>query len=286
VRPADPRRHRGQQARRRTRAVLAGIDQHEAAGAVGDLHLAGMDAALPHQRRLLVAGHPADRQGPAQDVRRHLAVVGRAVQHRGQQRARYVDQGQHLVRPVLRLDVEQQGARGVGGVGDVRALPRQPPDDPGVDRAAQQLARLGPPPRAGDLVQDPGDLGPREIRIQQQAGGGGDGRLMAFGPQAVADLRGAAVLPDDGRVDWPARGFVPDHHRLALVGDPKGGDVGAVAVALLDGVAQHANAGGVDLVGVVLDPAVARITLAQGRLASHTGRPSAWNRIARVLVVP
>ncbi len=64
-------------------------------------------------------------------------------------------------------------------------------------------------------------------------------------------------------MDRPAGRLVPDHDRLALVGDADGGDVGQVPAGPFQRLAQHLNAGVPDLPGVVLDPAVGRIGLTQ-----------------------
>ena len=44
--------------------------------------------------------------------------------------------------------------------------------------------------------------------------------------QVCADRGGAAVLPDDGVVNGPARVTIPDQRRFTLVGDADGGNVG------------------------------------------------------------
>ncbi len=64
------------QALGRGRALGAGVGQHEAAGAVGDLDHAGVEAGLAEQRGLLVAQHARDRD--AVQHRRGRAEVGRA----------------------------------------------------------------------------------------------------------------------------------------------------------------------------------------------------------------
>ena len=55
----------------------AGVEQREAAGAVGRLHHAGLDAGLPDRRRLLVARHAEHRHRRAEDVGRRDAELGR-----------------------------------------------------------------------------------------------------------------------------------------------------------------------------------------------------------------
>ena len=80
--------------------------------------------------------------------------------------------------------------------------------------------------RAGDVVENPGDLRGAEIGIEQQPGLRLDHRLAAVGAELVADAGRAAILPDDRAVDRLAGRAVPDDDRLALVGDADGGDVG------------------------------------------------------------
>ena len=48
--------------------------------------------------------------------------------------------------------------------------------------------------------------------------------------------------------------LVPDNSRLALVGDPDGGDVGNSDPALLQGATDHALGALPDLIGVMLHP--------------------------------
>ena len=77
---------------------------------------------------------------------------------------------EQLLVPVALVDVEQHGARGVRRVGDVGAALGQLPGQPGVDGAEGELAALGARARARDVVEQPGDLGAGEIRVEHQAG--------------------------------------------------------------------------------------------------------------------
>src|SRR5262245_19120503 len=93
------------------------------------------------------------------------------------------------------------------------------PGKPGVDRAERELAALGARARTRDVVEDPGDLGAAEVRIDDQAG---PLAHQAFGAdllQLGALRRGAAVLPDDRVVDRLPGLAVPHDRGLALVGD-------------------------------------------------------------------
>ena len=77
---------------------------------------------------------------------------------------------EQVVAPSALVDVEEQRADGVGGVGGVDAAAGQPPDQERVDGAEAELAALGLRAGALHVVEQPGDLGAGEIGIEQQAG--------------------------------------------------------------------------------------------------------------------
>ena len=123
----------------------AGVHQHERAGAVGALGVAGGEAGLAEQRRLLIAGDARDRDAVGQPGHAaRLAVALRRAAHLGQHRARHAEQRRTARRaPVERVQIEQQRARRVRHVGDVRRAAGQPPDEEAVDGAEAELAALG-----------------------------------------------------------------------------------------------------------------------------------------------
>ncbi len=93
-------------------------------------------------------------------------------------------------------------------------------------------------------------------------------QVEVAGPlELLAPARGAAVLPDDGVVDRFAGGAIPQHRRLALVGDGYGGDVGGIQAGRVEGRCRGRDLGRPDLPGVVLDPAGPRKDLAELLLA-------------------
>ena len=96
--------------------------------------------------------------------------IGGAVLHVRQQRGGDAQDLQQLGVPVVRHDVVDQRARGVGRIGDMRLAAGQPPDQEAVDGAGQQLAALGALARAFHIVEQPGDLGAGKIRVEQQPG--------------------------------------------------------------------------------------------------------------------
>ena len=88
--------------------------------------------------------------------------------------------------------------------------------------------------------------------------------LLEFG----AELGGAPILPDNGIVDRLARFPVPDYHRLALVRDADGGNIGGGGACLLDGGLDRPQHAVPDFLRVVLDPAILREVLGE-LLLSH-----------------
>jgi len=150
------------------------------------------------------------------------------------------------------VDIKKQRARGVAGVGQVAFATGQVPDQPGIDRAESQFPGLGFGAGARHVIQQPGQLGAGEIRVQHQSGLLPEGRFMPPGPEQVALAGGAPVLPDDGMVDRPAAGAVPDHGSFALVGDADRGDIGGGQAGPGNRLHRHSQLRGPDLVGVVL----------------------------------
>ena len=104
--------------------------------------------------------------------------------------------------------------------------------------------------------------------------------------QSGADIGGAAVLPDDGAVHRLARGAVPHHGGLALVGDADGGDVLGLTPAFFSASRQVAIGRGPDVLRLVLDPARGRKMLREFCCAVAAMEMSARNTMAREDVVP
>ena len=125
--------------------MLAGVEQREAAGAVGRLDHAGLEAGLADGGGLLVAGH-AERSAPARRGGPAVVTPNSPAQSHdlGQQRraARRAGSSRSSSQAAV-ADVEQQGAAGVGGVGGVHLAAGQAPEQEAVDRAEGQLALLG-----------------------------------------------------------------------------------------------------------------------------------------------
>ncbi len=240
--------------------VLAGVEDHEVAGAVGVLALAGAETHLPHGRRLLVAERPGQRHLAAE----WPAGAGRAVEGRvgaradlRQHRAGDAEEPEQLLVPVQRPQVHEHGAARVGHVGDVHAAvgaAGEVPQQPGVDGAEREVAALRVGTGAVDVLEDPLHLARGEVRSRRYAGPLADHLAPAGLVEGSGDPVGAGVLPDDRVVDGPAGAAVPDDGGLALVGDAEGGQVAGLEVELREGRADHGLGALPDLQRVVLDP--------------------------------
>ena len=187
--------------------------------------------------------------------------------------------------PLPGADIEQQRARRVGGVGQVRLAAGELPEQVRIDGAEGELAGFRSRACAIDMIEDPGDFRCREIGIEQP-GALVDHPLVPRARQRRAGVMRAAVTPHDRIVDRLAGRAVPQDGGLALVGDADrrdilGGDVGA----------RHRGARGRDRRGpdalrIVLDPAGLRIDLRKLELRDPTAARRSSNRNARVEVVP
>ena len=135
------------------------------------------------------------------------------------------------------------------------ATARQLGHEPRVDGARGRVSR------AVDVPDRPRELGRREVGIQDKPCHLAHALLMAGLAQPRALVRRAAVLPHDGGRDRLERLAVPEHERLALIGDPDRRHAARADAGLLQSLAGARLDRGPDLVGVVLDPAGPRVEL-------------------------
>ena len=251
--------------------LFARVHQEEAAGAVGVLDGAGLGAHLAEEGRLLVARDTADGDLMGEDGGLRDAVDLGAGTDLGHHRRRDVQQRQELGIPLQRVDIEQHRAGGVGDVGHMDLAAGELPDEPGVHGAEAELARLGLLAGAGHVVQDPADLGAGEVGVDDEACLLTD--EIGLVPEGVAELGGAAVLPDDGVIHGFARLGVPDDGGLPLVGDADAGDALAVDAHLGDGLGDDGGLGGPDLHRIVLHPPRLREILGELHLRGGSDVP-------------
>ena len=104
------------------------------------------------------------------------------------------------------------------------------------------------------MVEDPSDLGRREIGVGDESGLAADEVGVAVGLQSLAKVGRASVLPDDGVVDGETGLAVPDDGGLSLVGEAEARDVSLGHVGLFHRLSYDDRLRVPNLVRVVLDP--------------------------------
>ena len=160
---------------------VAGVDQHERAGAVRALRVADVEASPGRTAR--PAGRRRCRRSGRSSPRNAAGSVRPTSPYDGTtsgSAARGTPNSSHSsVPPARRREVEQQRAAGVGRVGDVARAAGQPGDDVGVDGADGDRAVRHAGPGVGVVLGQPGELGPGEVRVEPQPGQLGDPRLVA-----------------------------------------------------------------------------------------------------------
>ncbi len=148
-------------------------------------------------------------------------------------------QRQQLVVPLLRVDIEKQRARRIGRIGGVHAPARQPPQQETIDGAECQFAGGGTLAHTSDILQNPVHFGCGKIRIEAQARFPCHHWLDAVALQRLAELRCAAILPDDGVVNALAGVTVPDQRGFALIRDANSRNVSGRRRRFLNGAGCH-----------------------------------------------
>ena len=147
--------------------------------------------------------------------------------------------------------------------------PGQLVNQPAVDGPERQVALLGARPRALHMVQNPGDLGGREIGIKQQPTAGIQPSIGVILTQFPAAVCGAPVLPDDGVVDGLPGLAIPDNRGLTLVGDAAAGQFRCLDAYALQHFATDFDGVAPDDLGIVFHPAALGVDLFEFGL----GRP-------------
>ena len=137
------------------------------------------------------------------------------------------------------------------------------PDQPAVHGSEAQLPLFRPPAGIRNVVQDPGKLGSRKVRIGNQTGFFMQHRFQPTALQFFAPVGRPAALPDDCRADRFACCTVPNHHGFALVGDPDGCDFGGADACTQQSLYSNSHLRCQNFGCVLFDPAVSRIALTE-----------------------
>ena len=241
--------------------LAAGVEEHEAAGAVGVLrHPRPRWQAWPNSAACWSPAIPATGTSPPKAPVRAVDLRPRAPAP-GRLRGIDPEQVAELGVPAQPVDVEQHRPRGVRVVGDVAAGELE--DEPGVDRPE------GRPARRLDVLEQPLDLGAREVGVDDEPGALAHQRLV---PGLASARRSAPAVRRSCQTSarWTGSPVarVPGDHRLALVGDPDRVQVGALDPGVGDRLRGHPPGHLPDLVRVVLDPAGPREVLLELRVGA------------------
>src|SRR5207237_10193381 len=99
-----------------------------------------------------------------------------------------------------------------------------------------------------------------------------DGLLMPARAESFADRRARPALPNDRRVDRATRRALPHDGRLALIGDPDGGELMRGESRAREGFAPDRDGCREDLLGIVFDLSRRRIGLPYLAVRAPTDR--------------
>ena len=239
--------------------LAAGVEQGEAAGAVGRLHHArlrsrpGRRSPPAGRRRRRRSGSPR-RRAPGRSTPKSAAQSRTS----GSMASRHAKMSAAGRRPSRPCEMSKSSVREALVASVACTLPpvsRQ--SRKRVDRAEGELARSARGARARHVVEQPGDLGAGEIGVEQQAGL----RLVtsASCPARLSVAQRSAVRRScQTMARWIGLPVsrVPDERRLALVGDADRRDVGGARCRPCRAPpAVVATTVVPDLLGIVLDPA-------------------------------
>ena len=171
------------------------------------------------------------------------------------------------------MNIEQQGARGVAGVSLVRLATGQAPQQEGIHSAKAQFTTLRTLKGARHFMQNPAQLGGREIRVDQQPSLGRYRRLMPGVFQFGAIVGGAPILPDNGRMDRCTGLRIPHQGGFTLIGDTDGRHITGTQTALFKRLAADLEGAQPQLFAVMLNPAILREVLLELLLSTRHGQP-------------
>ena len=122
---------------------------------------------------------------------------------------RDIEQAQQFFIPLPRMQIVEQGTRCIRCIRHVAGTAAEVPEQPAVDGAEGQFAAPRTVAGAGNMIEQPFQLGAGKIGVEQQAGLFLKQRLQSGRAQRLADVGGAPVLPDDGAMQRATAGALP-----------------------------------------------------------------------------
>ena len=152
------------------------------------------------------------------------------------------------------MNIEQHGAGGVADIGGVDPPLGQLVDQPRVHCSECQFAGFSELAGAGDILEHPGDLAGGEIGIDQKARALLNGLAMSRVAQALAEIGGAAILPDNRIVNGLSGVAVPQERGLALIGNADARYVFGAGTCFLKSFTSDSDLRRNNVLGIVLNP--------------------------------
>jgi len=239
------------------------IHKHETPCPIGCLDHARLETGLADQCRLLISCHAKNGDRLSEMLALRVAQRSLAVHNVRHHCEWNIQHTQKLLIPGPAMDIEEHGAAGIGGVGNMRRTTRQAIDQPAIDGAETNLAIGCPGGQIGVVAQGPRYLGRREIGIDDKPCCLTDIGLKTIIPEFLANGFGTPVLPDNCRAAGVASFPVPKDDRFTLIGDPDAGNRGIARIP------QHVSPGREyrvpDRLRIVFHPSGMRVALFKRR---------------------
>ena len=184
-----------------------------------------------------------------------MAVYIRGRLHFRQHGFRDIEIAQQCIIPFERVDVEEHRTRRIRVIRNISFAARQLPDQPGVNRAEEELPLLCTLLCTLDMVEDPADLRRGEVRIDQQTSLILHFIDKALGLEVFRNGCRLTGLPNNRVVDRTSCLLVPDDSRLALVRDADTCDVTCHEARLFECLFHDGDHRAPDFFCIVLNPA-------------------------------
>jgi hypothetical protein len=217
-----------------------GVEIEHGGGAVGDLHLPGVESEMAHGGRLLVADQGRQRRAYAELVRQRSQHPARVDDGR-QRRLRDAQGLEGGVVPAAAQQIVEPAAGGVGSIGRVYASVRQAGGQPGVERAAPDASGTHLGPVGVGAVEQPLEL----------AGGHQGADQQALRHELLAARLRPDVLPRERGSDGAPRARLPRDRGRALGGEPEGAHATVARGRRVDHGADDAEESGQELLQIV-----------------------------------
>ena len=133
---------------------------------------------------MLIARHAGDRDGATQQAGSRAVKSSAQFLTSGRIIERHIEQLAQILVPATLVNIIEQGAAGIGGVGRVD-LPPVSRHSKNVSMVPKARRPFGGRSCAIDMIEQPGDLGGGKIGIEQQAGAFRNQFFMALAFRAL-----------------------------------------------------------------------------------------------------